>query len=85
MAAHVIAATFEAIRGLRLVPGFRVRLPANVDMDAHPTFVKGSGRNPAFLRLRDFLDSLVQVAEATLARDAAAAPLAKVCTRALLP
>lgn len=43
----------------------------------HPTFVKGSGRNPAFLRMRDFVDSLVLTTEATLARDASAAPLAK--------
>lgn len=108
--AHVVSATLEAVRGLQLVPGFRVRLPSDPDKEAHPTFVKGTGRNPAFLRwratttphhapvlgtrtrlfirpivcsYRDFADSLVMAAEATLSRDAAAAPLAK--GRARLP
>ena len=75
--AHVVSATLDAVRGLKLVPGFKVRLPTNPDTDAHPTFIKGSGKNPAFLRLRDFVDSLVMTTESTLARDAAAAPLAK--------
>lgn len=75
--AHVISAALDAIRGLRLVPGFKVRLPTDPNGEGHPTFIKGSGRNPAFLRLRDFTDSLVMCAEATLSRDAAAAPLAK--------
>lgn len=77
MPAHVVSATFEGIRGLSLVPGFRVRLPTDPGKIDHPNFVKGSGKNPSFLRLRDFIDSLVLAAEATLARDATAAPLAK--------
>ena len=77
MPAHVASATLETLRGLPLVPGFKVRLPTAPDKDTHPTFIKGSGRNPAFLKLRDFTDSLVMATEATLARDATSAPLAK--------
>lgn len=78
---HVLSATLQELRGLKLVPGFRVRLPTGSDPElgpeTHPTFAKGTGRTPAFMRLRDFIDSLVLTAEATLARDAQAAPLAK--------
>ena len=74
---HVVSAALEAIRGLKLVAGFKVRLPADPDGEGHPTFIKGTGRNPAFLRMRDFTDALVVCTEATLSRDAAAAPLAK--------
>lgn len=74
---HVVTAALDAIRGLKLVPGFKVRLPASPDGEGHPTFIKGTGRNPAFLRMRDFTDALILCAEATLSRDAAAAPLAK--------
>ena len=78
MPAHVVSASLEAVRGVKLVPGFRVRLPTTDDKDvAHPTFAKGAGHNPSSLRLRDFIDSLVTTTEATLAHDAAAAPLAK--------
>jgi len=73
---HVIAAALTMVRGLRLVPGFKVRLPTSSD-EAHPTFVRGSGRNPAHMRLRDFVDTLVLTAEATLAHDAAGSALAK--------
>jgi hypothetical protein len=75
VSASVITATFEALRGLSLVPGFRVRLP--VDSGSGSAFVRGTGKNPSLLRMRDFVDSLVLAAEATLARDAASAPLAK--------
>ena len=75
VAAHVVAATLITLKGLALVPGFRVRLPVGTENEA--PVVRGSGRNPAFLRLRDFVDSLVMTAEATLARDAAGSPLAK--------
>jgi len=74
--AHVITAALTTLRGLRLVPGFKVRLPQSND-EAHPTFVRGTGKNPAHLRLRDFVDTLVLCAEATLARDAAGSALAK--------
>ena len=70
---HVVSAALEAIRGLKLVAGFKVRLPADPDGEGHPTFIKGTGRNPAFLRMRDFTDALVVCTEATLSRDARAA------------
>ena len=76
VAAHIVAAALNILAGLKLVPGFRVRLPTGADQ-VHPPFVRGSGRNPAFLRLRDFTDTLVLTAEATLARDAAGSPLGR--------
>ena len=73
---HVVAEALTALRGLRLVPGFKVRLPTSSD-EAHPTFVRGTGKNPALLRMRDFVDTLVLTTEATLALDAAGSALGK--------
>ena len=66
-----MAAALHALKGIVLVPGFKVRLPNQGSGTATPAFVKGTGRTPAHLRLRDFIDSLVLVTEATLARERA--------------
>ena len=79
--AHVIGAALQALKGLSLVPGFKVRMPAHGSDTANPAFVKGTGRSPAHLRLRDFVDSLVLTTEATLARNATDGALSKLKTR----
>ena len=73
---HVVAAALEEVKGLKLVPGFKVKLPPT-EAGSQASFVKSTGKNPTLLRMRDFTDSLVLVTESTLARDASAAPLAK--------
>ena len=77
MIAHIVTAALLACKELPLVKGFKIRLPGGGDPQSFDvkSFARGTGKNVGSLKLRDFKDALVAVTEATLARDAAPAPL----------